>query len=235
MTMAAGLPLIVIRPEPGCAATVAAARAIGIDAHAAALFAVEPLPWTAPDPAAFDLLLAGSANVFRHGGPALAGLTALPVHAVGEATAAAARETGFTVAATGTGGLQPVLCALPAGTRVLRLAGAERIVLSPPPGVTMAERTVYAARALPLPEALARMLAQPVVVALHSAEAARQLAQEIDRCGLARERVALVTIGPRVSAAAGDGWRAVATAQSPSEPALLAKARDLCHTLGKED
>ena len=225
-----GPPLIVIRPEPGATATLAAARDLGLAAQAFPLFEVAPVAWPAPDPADFDVILAGSANVFRHGGAGLAALAGLPVHAVGETTAAEARAAGFTVAATGAGGLQPVLAALPPGTRALRLAGAERIVLTPPEGVTMTERTVYAALPRPMPPQLAAMLAQPAVIALHSAEAARHFAAELDRLAIARADLALVTIGPRVTAAAGPGWRTVLTADSATEPALLAKARDLCHT-----
>lgn len=225
-----GLPLIVIRPEPGAAATLAAARAMGLDARAFPLFAIDPVDWQAPDPAAFDVVLAGSANVFRHGGPALKDLVRLPVHAVGETTAEAARAAGFTIAATGAGGLQPVLSALPAGMRALRLAGSERIPIVPPAGVTMAECTVYAAKARPLPPELAALLATPAVVALHSAEAARHFAAELDRLGIARAHLALATIGPRVTASAGPGWQAVLTADIASESGLLAKAADLCHT-----
>jgi len=230
MSAGAGLPLVVIRPEPGCSATAEAARAQGLDPRSFPLFTVAPTPWDAPSADQFDLILAGSANVFRHGGPALAALAALPVHAVGATTAEAARMAGFTVAATGAGGLQPVLAALPPGTRALRLAGEERIVLTPPPGVTMAERTVYAARPLPLPPALATLLARPAVIALHSAAAARHFAAEVDRLGLARPSLSLDTIGPRVTRAAGTGWAAVLTADSPDESALLAKAAILCHT-----
>lgn len=225
-----GLPLIVIRPEPGASATLAAARDLGITAQAFPLFEVAPLAWSAPDPTDSDLILAGSANVFRHGGNGLAALTGLPVHAVGETTAAAARAAGFTVAVTGAGGLQTVLSALLPGTRALRLAGAERIALTPPPGVTMAERTVYAASPRPVGSELATVLAMPAVIALHSAEAARHLAAELGRLGIDRSHLALATIGTRVSAAAGAGWQAVLTADSPDEAALLAKARDLCHT-----
>lgn len=229
-TSGPGLPLVVIRPEPGASATRAAALDLGLDARVFPLFAIAPVAWDVPDPVGFDCLLVGSANALRHGGPGLAALTALPVHAVGEATAAAARAAGFTVAVSGAGGLQPVLSALPPGTRALRLAGAERIALTLPPGVTMAERTVYAAQGLPIPPELAALLAAPATIALHSAEAARHFAAELDRLAIPRASLALVTIGPRVTAAAGPGWRTVLTADTPSESALLAKARDLCHT-----
>ena len=90
-------PVIVIRPEPGCSATVAAARAAGLEAHGFPLQEVAPVAWESPDSGSFDVILAGSANVFRHGGAALRKFLSLPVHAVGQATAEAARAAGFTV------------------------------------------------------------------------------------------------------------------------------------------
>ena len=65
-------PLYVIRPEPGCAATMRAARAMGLEAHGFPLFEVRPLGWDAPPAASFDALLIGSANALRHGGAAFA-------------------------------------------------------------------------------------------------------------------------------------------------------------------
>jgi uroporphyrinogen-III synthase len=117
------VPLVVIRPEPGCSASVGAARAARMEAHGYPLFEVSAKSWEAVSPAGFDALLIGSANVFRHGGPGLRALTALPVLAVGETTAEAARAAGFTIAATGSGGLQKLLDTLPKNCRrVLRLA-----------------------------------------------------------------------------------------------------------------
>lgn len=226
------IPLVVIRPEPGCAASVAAARELGLVAHGFPLFAVVPLAWEAPAPEHFDALLVGSANAFRHGGAALARFRGLPVHAVGAVTAAAAQDAGFAVAARGRGGLQAVLDAVPAGTRLLRLAGAERVDLVPPAGVKLAERVVYASQPRAMPPALAALLAGPAAILLHSAEAARHFAAECDRLCLSRAAIALATIGPRVTAAAGAGWRAIATAATPDEAALLAQARDLCQDPG---
>lgn len=228
------IPLCVIRPEPGCAASVAAARARGIDAFGFPLFAVAPQAWEAPPEQQFDGLLAGSANVFRHGGPALAAYRHLPVHAVGSTTADAARAAGFPVATVGQGGLQRVLDGIPAGTRLLRLAGAERITLIPPPGVRLSERTIYASEPSSLPAALAALLAKPAVIALHSAEAARHFAGECDRHGLARGVLSLACIGPRVAEAAGGGWAAVGIAADPSETGLLAKATELCQTADQD-
>ena len=80
-------PVFCIRPEPGWSATRAAGAEAGLAIGGMPLFAVEPVRWQSPDPARYDGLLIGSANVFRAGGPELAALAALPAHVVGEATA----------------------------------------------------------------------------------------------------------------------------------------------------
>jgi len=222
-----GLPVIVVRPEPGNAASVAAARAAGLDAVGIPLFAVEPVGWDAPGPDGFDGILAGSANVFRHGGKGLAALRGLPVHVVGEATAVAARKAGFTVESTGSGGLQKVLDAVPARS-LLRLAGKERLALTPPPGMVVTTRTVYASRPLPMPPVLARRLAQPALVLLHSGEAARHFAAECDRLGLDRGRIALACLAPRIAELAGKGWADIGVAEARTDSALLALAGQMC-------
>lgn len=230
------VPLIVIRPEPGCTATVAVARAAGLDPRGFPLFAIEPRSWQAPLPDGFDALLLGSANALRHAGPGLAAVRRLPAYVVGEATAAAARAAGITVAGIGQGGLQSALDALdPAHRRLLRLAGEERTVLSLPGGVTMSERVVYASRPQPMPAELAALLGEPALIALHSAEAAHHLTAECVRHGLRRARLRLCALGPRIAAAAGDGWGEVATAADPNDRALLALARQMCQDpWGKE-
>lgn len=223
------IPLVVIRPEPGCIATLAAARALGLEAHGFPLFAVAARSWQAPPPGSFDALIAGSANVFRHGGAGLAALRELPIYAVGEATAAAARETGFSVAATGHGGLQRLLGELaPKHCKLLRLAGEERVPLVLPQGVTVEERVVYASEPLPVPAPLAELLRMPAIVALHSAEAARHFASECGRLGIRRAPLRLAALGPRIAAAAGEGWGEVAIAARTDDQALLALARQMC-------
>lgn len=221
-------PLVILRPEPGNAASLAAARALGLEAIAAPLFVIEPVPSPLPiEP--FDAILAGSANAFRHGGAQLASLVHLPVYAVGEATAQAARAAGFSVAAIGAGGLQNVLDALPpAPMRLLRLAGRDRVELTPPPEIELTEHVVYAAISQPLSPALAKQLTQPCVIALHSAEAARIFASLMSN----RAHLSLACIGQRVAAAAGPGWAAVRCAATPDDPTLLALAAEMCQTPG---
>lgn len=222
--------LLIVRPEPGSAATLVAAQALGLEAEALPLFAVVPVDWELPA-GPFDAILAGSANAFRHGGPQLAALTYLPVFAVGQVTAQAADQAGFRVAAIGSGGLQSVLDHIPAGTHhLLRLAGQQRVELSPPKGINLTERVVYASRPVPAAPALTARLSKPCVVALHSAEAARHLAHECERLELDRTQIALDCIGLRVAAAAGAGWAEVRFAATPDDTALLALAAEMCQT-----
>lgn len=225
------LLLLVVRPEPGNARTLAAARELGLDACGVPLFVVEPVAWEPPDPARFDAVLLGSANALRHGGDALARFTTLPVYAVGATTAAAAEKAGFTVAARGEGGLQMLIPKLAEDgrKRVLRLSGEAHVSLNPPPGMTIATAVVYAAHPLPLP--VDAVPSQGVVVALHSGEAARHFTAECARLGLDRSTIALACLAPRVAEVAGQGWAEVRVAPIPQplgEAALLALARDMC-------
>lgn len=223
------VPLIVIRPQPGTDASVALAQKMGMAAHGFALFEMVPKSWEAAIPGQHEALLAGSAQVFRLGGGGLAMLTGLPVHAVGEATAAAARAAGFTVAQVGESNMQALLDALdPAPRRLLRLSGEDRVLLTPPRGVSIDERVVYASKAAPLPETLIALLQQPAIVALHSAEAAHHLTAQCVTHGIKRARHRLAALSARIGAAAGDGWGEVAVAAFPEDKALLALARQMC-------
>ncbi|WP_168554059.1 uroporphyrinogen-III synthase [Novosphingobium sp. SG720] len=223
-------PLLVLRPEPGNAASVAAARAMGLTVLGTPLFAIDAVPWTVPDPAAFAGILAGSANLFRLAGPGLARLARLPVLAVGAETAQAAQDAGFAVAQVGEGGLAEVARNLAPG-RYLRLSGADPAPLAPPPGVAVETITVYAARPLPLDPAAQALLQGPCVVALHSGEAARHFAAECARLGLARGNVALACLAPRIGPKAGPGWQAVEISAKRRDQPLLALARQMCQNL----
>lgn len=221
--------IFVIRPEPGLQSTLRAARDMGLAAIGLPLFEVLPLQWDVPDPAAFDALLLGSANAVRHGGAGLEALRSLPVHAVGQATAQAAREAGFEVARMGESGLQSVLDANAEPTRYLRLGGVETVPLQP--GIhAITARAVYDVRAMPITgSAQVGLRTGKPVVLLHSGAAARHFAAEADRIGLDRGAILLACIGARVAAAAGPGWAAVHSASRPDDAALLELSRDMCH------
>lgn len=223
------MQVLALRPEPGLAATLEQARAMGLAITGHALSEIRAVAWDCPDPAGIDGLLIGSANAFLHGGPNLAALTGKPVYAVGEATAAAARAARFAVAMVGSGGLQGVLDAISVPCHLLRIAGEEHVPLTAPAGVTFAEVIAYRSVALPL-DPVAGLLEQSGVLALlHSAATARHFAAECDRLGLARSGIALAALGPRISDAAGAGWSAVHTAPRPDETCLLEMVFDLCN------
>ncbi|MBD8547249.1 uroporphyrinogen-III synthase [Sphingomonas sp. CFBP 8760] len=204
----------VLRPEPGNARTAALIAARGGRAIRLPLFAVAATTWTPPDPAGFDALVATSANAFRHGGDGLARLRTLPVWAVGRATAYAAADAGFAVEVIGARGVESLVAAMPAGRRLLHLAGRERIAI--PDAVAI---TVYAAEPLPVaPDALAALAGG--VALLHSARAGARLAALVDRRG----DIELIAISGAVAAAAGGGWASVTVAARPDDATLVALA-----------
>lgn len=221
--------LITIRPEPGASLTVQAGRDSGLVVEPFPLFEIAAVDWNLPG-GPFDGLLVGSANAMRLGGPNLDKLGGTPVYAVGEITAAAAWERGFTTAAIGGGGLQAVLDDLGGKQlRLLRIAGEAHVPLIPPEGIEIVTAVAYRAEPKPVPPALAELLRAGPVVLLHSAEAARHFAAEVDRLGLSRGGIALAALAPRIAEAAGPGWAASRAARQPKDPALLALAREMCH------
>ena len=222
-------PVIVLRPQPGNAATLAAAHHHNLVAHSFPLFEVAPMEWHAPQ-GSFGAILAGSANVFRHGGTQLSAFRSVPVMAVGATTAEAARTAGFTVSCIGEGGLQPLVETLSPGD-YLRLAGQDRVTLSPPAAVRIATEVVYAARPLPVPPALCALLGKGGVVLLHSGEAARHFARECERLGISRNHIYLACLAPRIADLAGSGWGAIETAKTRTDTDLLALASRMCQTV----
>lgn len=223
------LPVAAIRAEPGCSATVAAGRELGLDVLPIPLAEIRPLEWALP-PGEFDGLLLGSANALRHGGKLVDHLVDKPVYAVGKATAAAACERGFRAVRAGGGQLQPVLDSLASKTlRLLRIAGREKVPLVPPPGVAVETVDAYESVPLPLADGDADRLRGGALVLLHSAALARHFADECERLSINRGAISLAAFAPRIAAAAGEGWAVVRTAAEPNEAALLALAREMCH------
>ncbi|MGB3739823.1 MAG: uroporphyrinogen-III synthase [Pontixanthobacter sp.] len=222
-------PIIVLRPEPGLAATLAAGRRAGLAMHGFRLFDIVALPWELPDPARFDALLIGSANVFRHGGTKLARLRHLPVHAVGQTTADHAQKAGFDVARVGVGGLQAVIDADAGRTaNYLRLGGEARVLLRPAGGQSVHDIVVYRAASRSLPDESRALLLQNPIVALHSAAAAARFQSECDRLGVRRGGITLACLGRRIADAVGEGWHRIVFAPQPDDTALLELLVRLC-------
>lgn len=225
--MTDGPPLIVTRPEPGNAATVERARAMGFDARAIPLFAARPLDWSGPAIENFDALLLTSAFAARLAGPGLADLAALPVYAVGAATARAAEAVGLTVAKTGSSDAQRLLDDMTSENihNILWLCGRDRAEFD---GSAKAITALpcYAVDPAPVPAEWDALIAAPAMLLAHSARAAQRISQLV---GDARAHLSLVAISPAVAAAAGDGWRDLAIAGHPDDVAILAQAHALWH------
>ena len=99
--------LLVTRPEPDATATAAALRAQGHEVIVDPMLRIVPVEASIPD-APYQAVISTSANGVRAlaARPGAAALRRLPFLAVGEATAAAARETGFDRVLVGKGNAQ---------------------------------------------------------------------------------------------------------------------------------
>jgi len=224
------VPVFVIRPEPGLSSTMERGRALGLEMVAMPLSEAAPVEWQVPA-TTFDGILLGSANGLRQAGAMRAQLAELPVYAVGEATAVAARDMGFDIAVTGDGSLQALIDTLsPDRTlRLLRLAGEERLPLAAPPHVSIETATTYRIVHRALSASEVAQLDKGGVVLLHSAASASHFASEVRRAGIDHGRLALATLSPRIARSVSDGWKNVAVAAIPDDPALLSTALDMCH------
>jgi len=206
--------ILVVRPQPGADATAARLRAMGHEAIVHPLLATRPVPWTLP--ATPSAVILTSAAAVHHAGPAANALKSLAAHAVGDATAAAARSAGWTNVSTGPGTIQGLLDGLAAG-HYLHLAGADVTAVIVPPALNLTRVIVYETPLQPLPA-----LPDVHAVLLHSPRTAAQFAGEWDRLGGRRDPVQLLAISAATLAAAGSGWGEAQAAPEPTESALLA-------------
>ena len=195
--------LLVLRPQPDADATVAKAHKLELDAVAVPLFEIQPVEWEMPETGSFDGLL----------------LRGLKTYAVGEATAAAAREAGFDMAGTGDAGVDRLLGSIEPDLRLLHLCGKDR---REPVHARQRITAIAVYRAEPLGPNLGA--ARGSVALIHSPRAGQRFAE------LVRDRraIAVAAISKAAADALGDGWRTVATADQPTDDALLALAARLC-------
>lgn len=91
------MAVLVTRPHPDDETTARALRAKGFDVLRAPMLRFEPVPFQDDEDARYGAVIVTSANALRGLGPDLAGsrLLKLPLYAVGEQTAQAARAAGF--------------------------------------------------------------------------------------------------------------------------------------------
>lgn len=217
--------LVILRPEPDATGTVERARTRGLDAIAMPLFRIEPVAWEAPESGRFNALLLTSANAVRHGGDGLQALRGLPVHAVGAATAEAARDAGFDIASSGDSGVERLLGSIEPELNLLHLCGEQRKA----PADARQEITpvtVYRATELPAPGDFAQI--EGALVAVHSPRAAERFAELIEQAGIERATIRIAAISAASADAAGGGWKLIEVAEKPLDDALLALAERLC-------
>jgi uroporphyrinogen-III synthase len=212
--------VLVLRPEPGASATVAKARERGLDAFAVPLFEIESIEWSAQEPNQFDGLLLTSANAVRSAGERLSELRSLPVYAVGEATAEAAREVGFDIAATGNAGVGRLLASIDPVLKLLHLCGEDRRVVSAS-NQQITPIVVYRSKPIVDPDL---SVARNAVALIHSPRSGHRFADLADNRG----SIVIAAISEAAADAVGGGWMTIEVATSPNDDALLALAARLC-------
>lgn len=224
------MKLLILRPRPGADATAARARALGLDPVIAPLFFVQAVDWTVPG-GPFDAVMLTSANAARNAGDGMAPFLDLPCYAVGEATALAAQEAGFTAVRTGPADGSTLLTMMADDDvrRVLHPCGADHAALYGP-GIEVADVIVYAAEPVAeLPTNAQRAIQDGALALLHSPRAASLFA------GLAEDKTAIriAAISKATAVVAGPGWASVDVAARPRDEALLELAAKLCQTGGR--
>lgn len=213
--------VLVTRPEPAAHRTAERLRNLGHAPVVAPLLVPRAVAWTCPDILP-DAIVFTSAMAPALGGANLARLTGLPIFAVGDATADAARAAGFGTIRAARGDATAVFAAAArAGhRRLLQLAGADRSPAVIAAGVEVDVVTVYEAALAP---ALPPFEAD--IVLLYSTRTAAHFAVLFtgDRATLH-----LAALSQQVADAAGPGWAHVAVAVEPTEDALFAAAGLTC-------
>jgi uroporphyrinogen-III synthase len=218
----------ITRAQPGAEATARRVEARGLIALIDPLLEIRDL---AP---AVDLTgVAALAFTSANGVEAFSKLTAardLPVFAVGEATAQAARAAGFSEASSADGDVEALAQMLAEVRPSLVLCvgarepAADLPALLASAGLPARSLAVYAAvERRPNPETLAR-LPQLETVLLHSPRAARALAAALAASpapGLRALCLSRAVAQPLVAAQAGGALKSVAFAPRPRESALL--------------
>jgi uroporphyrinogen-III synthase len=211
------IPLIILRPEPGAAATALRANGLGLPTRCFPLYAARPIPWDCPDVDSFDTILMTSANAARLGGPQLRCLISKPVVAVGAQSALAVRAAGFTDMTVGDNDARTAMT-LTSG-RVLHLAGHDHVAVG-----AAQTRHVYRVEALEPAADFQEVLGKPAILLVHSPRAAERI-----NCLCAGERghLYLIAISQNAARAAREGWAGVRIADQPSDASMLALAQDL--------
>lgn len=210
----------ILRPEPGASVTEDRAQKLGLETIKMPLFRIEPILWSAPDPGGFDGLLVTSANAVTQAGEPLQALKALPVYAVGPATAKAAEEAGLTVAAVGRQGIASLLRNIDPDLKLLHIVGEDstdyRLYWQ-----KITPIVVY--RSVEIDDIDAKNLEGNVAL-IYSPRAGKRLAE----IATGKNSISIAAISGAAARACGGGWQRVRAVPVPKDAALLALAAKLC-------
>ena len=222
--------VLVTRPEPGAAETAEKLREMGLRPIVAPMLEVRTLQPVLPEPDSVQAVLVASGNAI----PALpADWHAVPLLAVGDATAARAAAAGFREVASANGDAAALAafaesrCRPDGGTLLLASGEGRGAALSESlrnRGFRVAVAEVYAARSVcALPEhARAAIRAGLFAALFFSAETARTFARLAASEGEALRDVLAVAIG-RQAAVALEAlpWRSIRIAQRPTQDEMF--------------
>ena len=226
------LRVLVVRPQPGAAATAEALERAGHEPVVMPLTQIAPLASPQPAGASFDAVAATSANAIRQASPTLIEpLRDVPLCAVGEATARAARAAGFRRVETAEGDAdrlaEMILDRFKAGSRLLYLCGKVRrrefeaaLVAA---GIEVQIAETYDTVAVHPDDGQLAALGAVDAVLVHSAEAAKALLRLRSRAGSFLERAAFIAISQRAAEPLrAAGITRLLVAESPTEAAMFA-------------
>ena len=124
------MAVLVTRPHPDDEATASALRDRGYEVLRAPMLRFEPVMFSDDEDALYGAVIVTSANALRAVASQLAGsrLVKLPLFAVGEHTAAAAREAGFTQVMTAKGDASALRDLVLAGVKARQLKKASTLL-----------------------------------------------------------------------------------------------------------
>ena len=227
--------VVITRPQPAAERTAAALAARGHDVWAVPLMQVEPVAADLSGDWGAVIVTSANAPAAIAGNPARAGLLALPLLAVGQRSADAARAAGFTEVSSAGGDVRDLLRALT--TRrpdkvapLLYLAGEDRTTDLAAElaahGIAAEMRVVYRAATVPFPDELvAALQAGDVEAVLHfSRRSAENYVAGARAAGIAEEALAVrhyclsAQVAEPLQTA---GAKRVAIASRPQEAALI--------------
>lgn len=229
--------ILITRPEPGASATAARVAALGLVPLVSPVLSRRAVKPVLPRPQAITAILLTSGGAIADLPPAY---HALPVLAVGDATAARAQAAGFRDVASAGGGADDLVrlasMRLPRDARPLLLpvgrsqgtAVADQLRAA---GFRVLRRVVYAmvpARTLAAPALTALRAGQVRAVLFFSAETAQQFVRLAQRAHVADalRPVDAISIGqPAAMALQQLNWRRVRVAARPNQDEILAFLR----------